>query len=56
MIEAVDAVQHRRLSGSIRPDNCADLTFLNVERHISDGFDPAEEERDVLNAQEWGGG
>jgi hypothetical protein len=31
LVEAVDDVQHRRLSGAVRPDDGADFALANVE-------------------------
>ena len=49
MIEAVDAVEHRRLAGAVRADDGADLAFADVERDAGERSDPAEGERDIID-------
>src|SRR5262249_20640720 len=42
VIETVDHVEHRRLPGTIGPDDRADLSFTDIKGYVADRFNPAE--------------
>src|SRR5262249_32477537 len=52
MIEAVDDVEERRLSGAVRPDDGADFALANVEGDVGDRLHAAEGERHVLEREQ----
>src|SRR5258706_8885738 len=51
LVEAGDAVEHRRLAGAVRPDQCGDVATSGRERKIVDGHQAAEAHAEVLDAQ-----
>src|SRR5262249_5188930 len=52
VIDAVDDVQERALAGAVGADDRADLALPDLERHVREGRDAAEGERDVLDAEQ----
>src|SRR5215510_9797308 len=53
LVEAGDAVEHRRLAGAVRPDQRGDIAASGREREIVDGHQAAEAHAEVLDAQQW---
>src|SRR5215813_10651953 len=51
LVEAGDAVEHRRLAGTVRPDQCGDIAASGREREIVDGHQAAEAHAEVFDAQ-----
>ncbi len=51
LIEPVDDIEHRRLAGTVRPDNRANLAFMDIERNVADRFHAAERQRNVFHGQ-----
>src|SRR5262249_43826659 len=51
LVEAGDAVEHRRLAGAVRPDQCGDIAASGREREIVDCHQAAETHAEVLDAQ-----
>src|SRR5258708_2916908 len=52
MIEAADAVQHRRLAGAVGTDDGADLALGDIEADIGERLHAAERQADVLDRQQ----
>ena len=42
LIKAVQTIEERRLAGTVRPDQAANLSGFHIKRHIVEGQDPAE--------------
>src|SRR3546814_14283839 len=51
LVEAIDAVEHRRLAGAVRADDREDLALADLEADVVDRGDAAEAEPDVLKRQ-----
>src|SRR5690606_1269102 len=51
LVEARDADEHRRLAGTIWPDQSGDRTRLNRKRHITYGLQAAEGQRQALHVK-----
>jgi hypothetical protein len=52
LVEAGDAVEHRRLAGAVGADQRGDLAALCLERQVADGDKAAELHRQVLDLQD----
>ena len=51
-IEAVDAIQHRRLAGAIGANDGADFAFLDFEADIDQCVHGAKGQTDILDPQQ----
>jgi hypothetical protein len=49
VVEAVDDIEHRRLAGTVRPDDRANFAFADVEGNVADCLNAAKRERHVLD-------
>jgi hypothetical protein len=52
---AGDDVHHRRLAGTIRPDDGAHLALVEHQRQIVDGAEPVEGDRDAVEIEDSAG-
>ena len=50
LVEAGDAVEHRRLAGAVRPDQRGDVAAADGEGEVVDGDQAAEAHGQVLDA------
>src|SRR3546814_17179333 len=51
LVEAIDAVEHRRLAGAVRADDREDLALADLEADVVHRGDAPEAEPDVLKRQ-----
>ena len=51
-VEAGDAVEDRRLSGAVRPDERGDVAAPDIEGQVADGDQPAEAHRQMFDGQD----
>src|SRR3546814_10894557 len=51
LVEAIDAVEHRRLAGAVRADDREDIALADLEADVVDRGDAAEAEPDVLKRE-----
>ncbi len=54
LVEAGDAVEHGRLAGAVRPDQCDDAAALDGKTDILDGAQPAKMLGDAVDLEERG--
>ncbi len=52
LVEAGDAVEHRRLAGAVRADQRGDLAALGLEGQVADGDQAAELHRQMLDRED----
>src|SRR5689334_19903340 len=52
LIEAAQAIEQRRLAGTVRTDQAANLPATHLERHIVQRHDAAEADRQTANRQQ----
>jgi hypothetical protein len=52
VVDAVQYVEHRRLTGAVRPDDGAHLMRAHVERHVLQRLDAAEGERHAFDGED----
>jgi hypothetical protein len=50
-VDAVDAVEHGALAGTVGADDGADFMLLHVERNVGQRLDAAKAQADVLDVQ-----
>ena len=52
LVDLVDRIEQRSLTGAVGPDDGEQLIVVNVERDIVDSLDPLEEEMDVRDLED----
>src|SRR5262249_41369707 len=52
LVDAADAIEQRRLAGTVGPDERADLTGVDRERQVDQGNDAAELDAYLLDVQQ----
>lgn len=52
LVDLVDRIEQRSLTGAVGPDDGEQLIVVNVERDTVDSLDPLEEEMDVRDLEE----
>src|SRR5204862_282027 len=52
VIEAVDDIEHRRLAGAVRANDCANFPFADVEGNGAHCLHPPERQRSIFHRQE----
>src|SRR5690606_10247903 len=51
VVQAADAVQQRGLAGAVGADDRVDVALGDGERHVVEGLDAAEPQRDVIDLE-----
>ncbi len=52
VVQAADQVQHRRLAGTVGPDDAEDFAALDIERDVTHGVHAAEAETEPFGAED----